>query len=281
MTNSGKNRNLKRIFSGPFLAFILCGTLVPMGVIAYYGLTDRSGAFTLSNIVAIATRSHAQALGLSLGLALISTIICLLLAFPLGLILKDSKLGRKGFMVFVFILPMWMNFLLRTMAWQVLLERNGIINLALKALGLPLLDIINTPAAVVLGMVYDYLPFMVLPIYNAMIKIDNSLIEAAYDLGAGKTAVLRKVILPLSVPGIVSGITMVFVPSVSTFYISQKLGGGTFALIGDVIEMQFQVSNNFNFGAALSLVLMVLILICMAFMNKFSSTEDAGGGMVL
>ena len=275
MTNSGKNRNLKRIFSGPFLAFILCGTLVPMGVIAYYGLTDRSGAFTLSNIVAIATRSHAQALGLSLGLALISTIICLLLAFPLGLILKDSKLGRKGFMVFVFILPMWMNFLLRTMAWQVLLERNGIINLALKALGLPLLDIINTPAAVVLGMVYDYLPFMVLPIYNAMIKIDNSLIEAAYDLGAGKTAVLRKVILPLSVPGIVSGITMVFVPSLTTFAISTMLGGGKVNLIGSIIEQEFTVSSNWNLGAGLSLVMMVFIIISMALIEKFDREGEA------
>ena len=273
MTNSGKNRNLKRIFSGPFLAFILCGTLVPMGVIAYYGLTDRSGAFTLSNIVAIATRS--QALGLSLGLALISTIICLLLAFPLGLILKDSKLGRKGFMVFVFILPMWMNFLLRTMAWQVLLERNGIINLALKALGLPLLDIINTPAAVVLGMVYDYLPFMVLPIYNAMIKIDNSLIEAAYDLGAGKTAVLRKVILPLSVPGIVSGITMVFVPSLTTFAISTMLGGGKVNLIGNIIEQEFTVSSNWNLGAGLSLVMMVFIIISMALIEKFDREGEA------
>ena len=275
MTNSGKNRNLKRIFSGPFLAFILCGTLVPMGVIAYYGLTDRSGAFTLSNIVAIATRSHAQALGLSLGMALISTIICLLLAFPLGLILKDSKLGRKGFMVFVFILPMWMNFLLRTMAWQVLLERNGIINLALKALGVPLLDIINTPAAVVLGMVYDYLPFMVLPIYNAMIKIDNSLIEAAYDLGAGKTAVLRKVILPLSVPGIVSGITMVFVPSLTTFAISTMLGGGKVNLIGNIIEQEFTVSSNWNLGAGLSLVMMVFIIISMALIEKFDREGEA------
>ena len=275
MTNSGKNRNLKRIFSGPFLAFILCGTLVPMGVIAYYGLTDRSGAFTLSNIVAIATRSHAQALGLSLGLALISTIICLLLAFPLGLILKESKLGRKGFMEFVFILPMWMNFLLRTMAWQVLLERNGIINLALKALGLPLLDIINTPAAVVLGMVYDYLPFMVLPIYNAMIKIDNSLIEAAYDLGAGKTAVLRKVILPLSVPGIVSGITMVFVPSLTTFAISTMLGGGKVNLIGNIIEQEFTVSSNWNLGAGLSLVMMVFIIISMALIEKFDREGEA------
>ena len=270
--------NLKRLFSGPFLAFILCGTLVPMFVIGFYGLTDRSGAFTLDNILAIATRNHAQALGLSLGLALISTAICLLLAFPLGLILKDSKLGRKGFMVFVFILPMWMNFLLRTMAWQVLLERNGILNLALKAMGMPLIDIINTPAAVVLGMVYDYLPFMVLPIYNAMIKIDKNLIEAAYDLGAGKALVLRKVILPLSVPGIVSGITMVFVPSLTTFAISTMLGGGKVNLIGNIIEQEFTVSSNWNLGAGLSLVMMVFIIISMALIEKFD--REGEGNMI-
>ena len=278
MTKASMKSNLKRLFSGPFLAFILCGTLVPMFVIGFYGLTDRSGAFTLDNILAIATRNHAQALGLSLGLALISTAICLLLAFPLGLILKDSKLGRKGFMVFVFILPMWMNFLLRTMAWQVLLERNGILNLALKAMGMPLIDIINTPAAVVLGMVYDYLPFMVLPIYNAMIKIDKNLIEAAYDLGAGKALVLRKVILPLSVPGIVSGITMVFVPSLTTFAISTMLGGGKVNLIGNIIEQEFTVSSNWNLGAGLSLVMMVFIIISMALIEKFD--REGEGNMI-
>ncbi|MGN0714277.1 MAG: ABC transporter permease, partial [Anaerovoracaceae bacterium] len=162
----------KKLFSAPFVAFILCGTLVPMGVIAWYGLTDRSGAFTLDNVAAMFGGDHARALGLSLALSLISTVICLVLAFPLGLILKDSKLGKKGFMVFLFILPMWMNFLLRTMAWQVLLEKGGVINTLLGAAGLPSLEIINTPAAVVLGMVYDYLPFMVLPIYNALVKID-------------------------------------------------------------------------------------------------------------
>ena len=174
----------KKIFSGPFLLFILCGTLIPLGVIAYYGITDRSGSFTLDNILAIATPEHREALFLALGLALVSTVICLIIAFPLGLVLKDSKLGKKGFMVFIFILPMWMNFLLRTMAWQVLLEKNGIINQVLDFIGLPHLDIINTPAAVVLGMVYDYLPFMILPIYNALVKIDKNVIEAAYDLGA-------------------------------------------------------------------------------------------------
>ena len=268
----------KRFFSAPFIAFMICGTLIPACVIAYYGMTDRSGAFTLANLVAIATGEHAKALGLSLLLAFASTVICLLLAFPLGLALKDSKLGKKGFMVFVFILPMWMNFLLRTMAWQVLLEKNGIINGMLAGIGLPALNIINTPAAVILGMVYDYLPFMILPIYNALIKIDNNLIEAAYDLGASKSLVLRKVIVPLSVPGIVSGVTMVFVPSLTTFAISNMLGGGKVNLIGNIIEQEFTVSSNWNLGAGLSLVMMVFIIISMALIEKFD--REGEGNMI-
>lgn len=268
----------KRFFSAPFIAFMLCGTLIPACVIAYYGMTDRSGAFTLANLVAIASGEHAKALGLSLLLAFASTVICLLLAFPLGLALKDSKLGKKGFMVFVFILPMWMNFLLRTMAWQVLLEKNGIINGMLAGIGLPALNIINTPAAVILGMVYDYLPFMILPIYNALIKIDNNLIEAAYDLGASKSLVFRKVIVPLSVPGIVSGVTMVFVPSLTTFAISNMLGGGKVNLIGNIIEQEFTASSNWNLGSGLSLVMMIFIVISMAFIEKFDRNGE--GNMI-
>lgn len=257
---------------------MLCGTLIPACVIAYYGMTDRSGAFTMANLVAIASGEHAKALGLSLLLAFASTVICLLLAFPLGLALKDSKLGKKGFMVFVFILPMWMNFLLRTMAWQVLLEKNGIINGMLAGIGLPALNIINTPAAVILGMVYDYLPFMILPIYNALIKIDNNLIEAAYDLGASKSLVLRKVIVPLSIPGIVSGVTMVFVPSLTTFAISNMLGGGKVNLIGNIIEQEFTASSNWNLGSGLSLVMMIFIVISMAFIEKFDRNGE--GNMI-
>lgn len=268
----------KRFFSAPFMAFMLCGTLIPACVIAYYGMTDRSGAFTLANLVAIANGEHAKALGLSLLLAFASTVICLLLAFPLGLALKDSKLGKKGFMVFVFILPMWMNFLLRTMAWQVLLEKNGIINGMLASIDLPALNIINTPAAVILGMVYDYLPFMILPIYNALIKIDNNLIEAAYDLGASKSLVFRKVIVPLSVPGIVSGVTMVFVPSLTTFAISNMLGGGKVNLIGNIIEQEFTASSNWNLGSGLSLVMMIFIVISMAFIEKFDRNGE--GNMI-
>ncbi|MCI8608749.1 MAG: ABC transporter permease [Firmicutes bacterium] len=264
----------KKLFSMPFIFFILCGTVIPLGVIALYGLTDREGVFTFENILAIANGDHAKALGLSLLLAFISTVVCFLLAFPLALVLKDSKLGKKGFMVFVFILPMWMNFLLRTMAWQVLLERNGIINTALTAIGLPQLSIINTSVAVVLGMVYDYLPFMILPIYNALIKIDSSVIEAAYDLGASKAIVLRKILIPLSIPGIVSGVTMVFVPSLTTFAISNMLGGGKVNLIGNIIEQEFTASSNWNLGSGLSLVMMIFIVISMAFIEKFDRNGE-------
>lgn len=268
----------KKLFSAPFIAFLICGTLIPACVIAYYGFTDRSGAFSWANVAAMATGQHMKALGLSLLLAFVSTVICLLLAFPLGMILKGTKLGKKGFMIFVFILPMWMNFLLRTMAWQVLLEKNGIINGFLAAIGLPQLTIINTAAAVVLGMVYDYLPFMVLPIYNAIVKIDNHLIEAAYDLGAEKRTVLAKIIIPLSVPGIVSGVTMVFVPSLTTFAISNMLGGGKVNLIGNIIEQEFTASSNWNLGSGLSLVMMIFIVISMALIEKFDRNGE--GNMI-
>ncbi len=264
----------KKLFSAPFILFIICGTVIPLCVIAFYGFTDRSGAFTLQNITAIVTAEHAGALWLSLLLALVSTVICFLLAFPLGLILKDSRLGSKGFLVFVFILPMWMNFLLRTMAWQVLLERNGVINQLLNLVGLPKLAIMNTAAAVVLGMVYDYLPFMILPIYNALIKIDKHVIEAAYDLGASRLTVLNKIILPLCVPGIVSGVTMVFVPSLTTFAISNMLGGGKVNLIGNIIEQEFTTGSNWNLGAGLSLVMMVFIVISMVFIEKFDRNGE-------
>lgn len=264
----------KRLTALPFGIWIAIGTLVPLGVIAFYGLTDREGALTLSNMTAIADPVHAKALGLALLLALISTLICLVLAFPLAMILRNGKLGQKGFIIFIFILPMWMNFLLRTMAWQVLLERNGLINVILTALHLPALEIINTPAAIVLGMVYDFLPFMVLPIYNTVAKIDDSLIEAAYDLGARRKQVLTRVILPLSIPGIASGITMVFVPSLTTFAISNMLGGGKVNLIGNIIEQEFIASSNWNLGSGLSLVMMVFIVLSMAALSKLDKNGE-------
>lgn len=268
----------KKLLSSPFLIWIACGTVIPLAVIAYYGLTDRSGVFTFQNVTAMFGEEHIQALGLSLLLAFVSTAICFLLAFPLAIILKDSKFGKQGFIIFIFILPMWMNFLLRTMAWQVILEKGGIINGLLGFLNLPALEIINTPYAIVLGMVYDFLPFMVLPIFNTISKIDNSLIEAAYDLGATKANVLFKILLPLSVPGIASGVTMVFVPSLTTFVISNMLGGGKINLIGNIIEQEFTTSSNWNLGSGLSLVMMIFIVISMALLTKF---DKNGEGTVL
>ncbi len=264
----------KKGLAAPYIVWIIGGTLIPLGVIAFYGLTDRSGRFTLSNIAAIFGAEHAKALLLSLGLALISTAICLVLSIPLALILRNSRFGKKGFMVFMFILPMWMNFLLRTMAWRVLLERGGLFSRLFDLLHLPSLELMNTPAAVVLGMVYDFLPFMVLPIYNAVSKIDDDVIEAAYDLGAERKTVIRRIILPLAVPGIASGVTMVFVPSLTTFAISNMLGGGKINLIGNIIEQEFTTSSNWNLGSGLSLVMMIFIVASMAILSKL----DKSGG---
>ncbi len=261
-----KNR---KVLAGPYILWIVGGTLIPLAMMLWYGFTSADGAFTLENIWAIGQAGHLKALFEALLLSLVSTLICFLLAYPLALILRSSKLSRGGFIVFVFILPMWMNFLLRTMAWQVLLERGGVINSLLTAIGLPRMRLINTPAAIVMGMVYDFLPFMILPIYNVMSKLDNSIIEAAEDLGASYPRILFKVILPLTVPGIVSDITMVFVPALTTFVISNMLGGGKIFLIGNVIEHEFTVGDNWHLGAGLSLVMMVFILISMALIHKF------------
>lgn len=265
----------KKSYGIPFIIFIIAGTIIPLISIAYYGFTDRSGNATFANITAMFGHDHMQALGLSLGLALISTLICLIIAFPMAMILRNSKYGKTGFMIFVFILPMWMNFLLRTMAWQVLLERQGVINAVITAIGLPRQELMNTPGAIILGMVYDFLPFMILPIYNTVSKIDNHLIEAAQDLGASQSRVYTHVILPLTVPGIVSGITMVFIPALTTFVISNMLGGGKINLIGNIIEQEFTVNSNWYLGSGLSLVMMVFIIISMLLLQKFDKSEGA------
>lgn len=247
-------------------------------MILYYGLTDKTGAFTLNNIIAITTAGHAKALRLSILLSLISTLVCFLLGYPLAMILANMKAGRHNFIILIFILPMWMNFLLRTLAWQTLLEKNGVINNVLTFLNLPALKIINTPAAIVLGMVYNFLPFMVLPLYNALSKIDKNVINAAHDLGAGKIYTFIRIILPLSVPGIISGITMVFVPALTTFVISSLLGGSKLLLIGDVIEQEFTRASNWHLGSGLSIVLMIFILINMIISAVFD--KDGEGSML-
>lgn len=245
-------------------------------MVAYYAFTDKSGAFTLENMASLG--KYADTFILSIWLGLLATVICLLVSYPLAYIMANAGAKKQRTMTVLIMLPMWMNFLLRTYSWMTILEDNGLINTFIGWLGLEPLQLINTRGAVVLGMVYNFLPYMVLPLYTVMLKIDRSLVEAAQDLGAGKPAVFKNVIVPLSVPGIVSGFTMVFVPSVSTFYISQKLGGTGTTLIGDIIETQFQTANNFNLGASLSFVLIILILVCLAVMNRFS---DEDGGVVI
>lgn len=250
----------KKMLSLPYLFWCAAFILIPLFMVVYYGITDKTGAFTLENICAIATAEHSKALWISILLSLISTLICLLLAYPLAMILAHMNVNQHSFVVLIFILPMWMNFLLRTMAWQTLLEKSGVINSVLEFLHLPALNIINTPSAIILGMVYNFLPFMVLPIYNSLTKIDSNVINAAKDLGANGFDTFMRVTLPLSVPGIISGITMVFVPALTTFVISTLLGGSKILLIGNVIEQEFTQTGNWHLGSGLSIVLMIFIL---------------------
>lgn len=273
----------KKMLSLPYLFWCAAFIIIPLCMVVYYGLTDKTGAFTFANIAAIATAEHAKALWFSLLLSFAGTVICLFLAYPLAMILAGMKVSQHSFIVLIFILPMWMNFLLRTYAWMTLLEDNGLINSALAAVGLPRVHMINTAGAVVLGMVYNYIPYMILPLYSVLTKIDRSVIEAAQDLGANSREVFWKVVVPMSMPGVISGVTMVFVPAVSTFIISKMLGGGGNLLIGDLIDMQFLGSAyNPNLGSAVSLVLMVIILICMGIMNQFDDGEAVdGGGMLI
>lgn len=264
----------KKVLSGPYLMWMIGFIIIPLVLIVIYGLTDRSGSFTLANVISISTEEHAKALWLSLLLSFISTVLCLILAYPLAMILRSRGIGQGSFIVFIFILPMWMNFLLRTLAWQTLLEKNGVINGILSTLHLPGQSLINTPGAIILGMVYNFLPFMVLPIYNVLMKIDDNVINAARDLGANSFQVLIRILLPLSIPGIVSGITMVFVPALTTFVISNLLGGSKILLIGNVIEQEFTKGSNWNLGSGLSLVLMIFILISMALIAKYDKNGE-------
>lgn len=271
--------------TAPFTVWMAVFVVVPIGLVLFYALTDASGSFTLQNLSSI--WAYRKTYVLSLELAFVATALCLLLAYPLAYSISKMKAKRQQTMVLLVMLPMWMNFLIRTYAWMTILEDTGLINTFLKGF-LSLFgfqfqgfSMINTNGAIILGMVYNFLPYMVLPIYTVLTKIDNSVIEAAKDLGADSFNIFTRVILPQSVPGIISGITMVFVPAVSTFIISKLLGGGMTFLIGDIIENYFLGNTgevNYNVGAALSLVLMVLILISMGIMNRFDGEKDPKGG---
>lgn len=263
----------KKWLAYPYGIWMAIFIILPLFMVIYYGFTTKDGSFTFSNLAQITHPDHLKALGLSLLLALISTVICLVLSYPLAMILNKKSVNQTSFIVLIFILPMWMNFLLRTIAWQNLLENNGVINGILSFFHLPNIQIINTPAAIVLGMVYNFLPFMVLPIYNSLVKIDQDVIHAAYDLGATPVITFFKIIVPLSLPGVISGITMVFVPAMTTFVISDLLGGSKILLIGNVIEQEFKQGYNWHVGSGMSLVLMVFILISMAFTAKYDDSE--------
>lgn len=252
---------------------MLIFTIVPLALVVVFALTDSSGNFTLQNLFDMS--SYMAVLFRSILFAMVATVICLIIAFPAAYIISRANPINQSTFIVLLMVPMWINFLLRTYAWMTLLESNGVINRLLGLIGIGPLNLINNAGAVVLGMVYNYLPFMILPIYSVMVKIDNSIIEAAQDLGSNKARLVRKVLLPLSMPGINTGIIAVFVPSVSTFIISRMLGGGTNDLIGDIIEMQFS-GNSYNphLGSAMALVLMIIVLFMMSLFNQFGSEED-------
>ena len=268
-------KNNSILLSTPYILWMLAFTLIPLGVVAYYALTDpATGAFSLQNVRDL--NMYWGVLGESIFYSLVSAFICLLLGYPVAYYIAHRGPVAQKILYMLVMLPMCMSFLLRTLAWVGLLQDTGIINDILEAVGIGRIRMIRTPGAVVLGMVYNYLPYMILPLYATIVKINPRLIEAAEDLGCNSVQVFARVVLPLSIPGILSGITMVFVPAVSTFYISQKLGGTDTVLIGDVIERQFKQGNNPNLGAALSLVLMLLVFVCTGIMNRFGADEEGG-----
>lgn len=257
----------------PYVAWMTVFTLIPLGVVVYYAFTDSiTGQFTLANLSTLGI--YLPIFLRSIFLALASAVICLVIGYPVAYTIAQAKPSRQRMLSLLVMLPMCMSFLLRTLAWVAMLEDTGIINTLVTSLGLRPLPLIRSNGAVILGMVYNYLPYMITPLYTVIMKIDKRLIEAAQDLGCSNGKVFARVTLPLSIPGIISGFTMVFVPAVSTFYISQKLGSTGTTMIGDVIESQFKTAYNPNLGAALSLVMMVLIFVCMGFMNRFTDDDE-------
>ncbi|MDD6262428.1 MAG: ABC transporter permease [Clostridiales bacterium] len=265
-------KNRVKLLAAPYLVWMVIFIIVPLCVVAYFAFTDTNGNFTLGNIQSI--KEYLPTFADSLLLAAISALICLVIGYPTAYAIARAPAAKQRYLILLIMLPMCMSFLLRTLALVALMEDQGIINSILSALGLGSVTLIRRPAAVVLGMVYNYLPYMIMPLHSVLVKLDNRLIEASEDLGCNGVQVFSKVVLPLSMPGIISGITMVFVPAVSTFYISKKLGGTSTAMIGDIIESQFKTAYNLNAGAAMSLGLMVIVFICMGIMNRFTGDSE-------
>ena len=266
----------KRLLNLPCLVWSAIFIIVPLFIVLYYTFSDGKGGFTLSNIYELAL--YKDVFLTSILYALAATLICLILSYPFAYFLTKVSPNSQKMMVLLVMLPMWMNLLIKTYSWTVILDNNGVLNRILNLLGFESVKFMGTPGAVILGIVYDFIPYMILPIYTTISKIDKSYLEAASDLGSNSLSKLRRVVLPLSLPGILSGITMVFVPSISTFYISQKLGNGMILLAGDIIETQFKIPN-YPLGASMSLVLMIFIILSIAIMNKFGDT-DKGGIMI-
>lgn len=277
--NNKRTSILQRFVAAPYTVWSVLFIVIPLLMVVYYTFTNSNGAFTTANIAKLVEAEYLSIFGRSIAYAFISTVVCLVIAFPLAYFISQTKPRTQKLAIMLTMLPMWTNLVIRTYSLGNLIEDTGVINTALGLLDDPI-HMINTPFAVILGMVYNYLPFMVLPIHTVISKLDKSVIEASQDLGCNKFMVIMKVILPLSKSGIVSGITMVFVPAISTFYISKKLGGTDNRLIGEVIEDSFLYSENWNFGSAISFVLMIIIMISIFAINKFSDEED-GGGMIL
>ena len=267
-----KRSVFERLAATPHIVWSLLFIIAPLIFVVYFAFTDRDGVPTLQNILSLS--SYAGTFVMSLSFSLIATTVCLLIGYPLAYCMSRASERSRSILTVLLMLPMWISLLIRTYSLMALLDNGGLVSTFMTKLGFEKLTFIGTEAAVILGMIYDFLPYMVLPIYTSMTKLDKRYLEAASDLGCNGMQTLFKVILPLTTPGIVSGVTMVFVPSISTFYISQKLGGGSFDLLGDTIERQFQNAVTYHTGAAISLVMMVLILISLAVMNKFSDSEE-------
>lgn len=268
------NTNKRKLLTGPYLVWAVGFIILPLLMILYYGLTNDSGSFTPDNLLAIADPIHAKALWESVLIALGSTLISLVIAYPLAYILSNMGGNKSSTIIMLFMLPMWINFLLRIMALQMILANTGILNAILGFFGIGPLHIMYSKTAILIGMVYEYLPFMILPIYNVMCKIDRNVIDAARDLGADTKTVFMHVIMPLSLPGVLSGIIMVFIPGISEFVIADILGGSKVLLIGNVIDQEFSLTNNWHLGSGLSIVLMIFIFISMAIMNKYDKSGE-------
>ena len=275
-----KRKQSESRLATPYAIWSVLFIVIPLILIVFFSFTkqvDGRYMFTLDNFDKFFNVMYFKVVRRSLVLAFISTVLCLILGYPIAYMISKLPIKRRNMLILLFILPMWMNFLLRTYAWMAILGRDGLINTLLGYIGIDPIKMLYTDGAILLGMVYNFLPFMVIPIYTVLIKIDKNLVNAAYDLGANKAQAFRKVILPLSIPGIISGITMVFMPAVSNFVIPNLLGGGKYMLVGNLIEQQFTTIGNWNFGSALSIFMMILILISMAFMSKYEKNGKEGG----